>query len=56
MDVDRYNDDYNPILMFVGLDDSKTSRIIMPTMKLRKKAKEVRPTESLDYINQVYYR
>ena len=51
MDVDRYNDDYNPILMFVAIDDSKISRIIMPTMKLRKTV-----SESLDYINQVYYR
>ena len=41
MDVDRYNDDYNPILMFVGIDDSKTSRIIMPTMKLRKTVSEI---------------
>jgi hypothetical protein len=41
MDVDRYNDDYNPILMFVGLDDSKASRIIIPTMNLRKTVSEM---------------
>jgi len=27
--------------MFVGLDDSKTSRIIMPTMNLRKTVSEI---------------
>lgn len=32
MNVERDNDDYNPILMLLGLVDSKTSRIIMSTM------------------------
>ena len=41
MNVDRYNDDYNPILKFVGLDDSKISRIIMPTMNLPKLVFEI---------------
>lgn len=32
MNVEKYNDDYNLILMLLGLVDSKTSRIIMSTM------------------------
>lgn len=44
MDVDRYNDffsDYNPILILLGLVDSKTSRIIMSTMNFAKTVSEI---------------
>lgn len=40
MDVDRYNDDYNPIFILLGLVDSKTSRIIMSTMNFAKTVSE----------------
>lgn len=41
MDVDGHNDDYNPILILLGLVDSKTSRIIMSTMNFAKTVSEI---------------